>query len=138
MGAAQNFEPPFYMEEGSKGKAVDLVLLFLFHWKKQQDSRKATGIVLNGNYTGRGLALMCEYQKAHRLDDDGGVGPKTRKQMCDDGFNFVARAKALGHGGGITAFAQPDGKILFWGPKIPPTPDEIAARADFEQAHAGK
>lgn len=105
------FDPPPYMEKGSEGPVVNIVLQFLMAWAKK-NRMGHTGIALDGKLGPIGIRWIKTYQRENGLQADGGWGPKTRDQAKKDGFDFVATAKAQGEV--LTAFVQPDGTTLHW------------------------
>ncbi len=113
---------PAYMEKGSEGPAVNLVLAFLIGWARGH----AQDIHCDGVYGEVGVRWAKEFQGAHAtlgLEPDGGIGPKTRGVMKDQyGFDFEAAARSTG---GTTIFVQQDGTTKEWSPGA----EEAARRA---------
>lgn len=108
--------PPIYMEKGSEGPAVDLVLEFLERWCLGNGITEH-GIVVDGVYGNVAVSRMKQYQADRNISRDGGCGPKTRMEMArEDGFFFTAAAQELKKG--VTEFVQPDGESLFWNPSM--------------------
>lgn len=115
-------EFPQYMEKGSRGPAVNLVLEFLQGWGRGQ-GRLFKSIKGDCHYGNMGAACAMEFQRAHGgLEPDGGWGPKTRAVAKEEyGFDFEEAAR---HSGGTTIFVQPDGTEVAWSPEAA---DEVAA-----------
>lgn len=104
-------EFPAFMEIGSRGVAVNLILAFLVGWAAGRPWENH-GVVCDAEYGERGVGLMKVFQANQHLEADGGFGPTTRAFIKQKyGFDFEAIARATGGG---TVFIQPDGRRLLW------------------------
>ena len=120
------YEPPPYLERGSKGPIVDKLLVFLTQWAKK-NRRGETGIVEDGVLGNKGVHWLTEYQKASGLEPDGGCGPQTRAQLLKDGFDFNEEAQNTD--GKVSGYVQLDGTTLYWVSGIQATEDvDLALR----------
>lgn len=129
------FDPPLYMERGSKGPVVDKVLTFLDRWANENDLGP-TDIKTDGLYGKVGFIWAQAFQREMGIDDDGGFGPQTREAAFKyDDFDFVKEAKDTGDE--LTAFVQPDGQVLYWGLCIVATPDKEVALSNLRRIHHG-
>ena len=131
------FAPPPYLQPGSEGPAVNVLLKFLVGWAAE-NGQTSTGIELDGEYGTVGIGWMGIYQASHDIDPDGACGPESRRTMQEcDGFDFEQTLMDRGEELGITKFVQLDGTDLYWGPGIEPQEDEQAARSFFYKAWHG-
>jgi hypothetical protein len=104
-------EFPQYMELGSRGPAVNLVLALLLGWAKVWGIFDH-GVVCDGVYRARSATLMKKFQELNDLESDGGCGPETRKWLKEAfGFDLELAARTSG---GDTSFVQPDGEEQIW------------------------
>ncbi|MDE1945188.1 MAG: hypothetical protein KGI03_02840 [Patescibacteria group bacterium] len=70
----------------------------------------------DAHYGATAVEGMRLYQAWASLEMDGGFGPATRTTMREDGYDFVADAKAL-ETTEVTVFIQPDGQYRqYWRP----------------------
>lgn len=127
------FPPPPYMEEGSRGKAVDLLLQFLKDWAAKTN-RDASAIVLDQHFGKTGVSWLKTFQVVTGLDPDGGFGPKTRAKAKEFGFDFEEEVQKLDS---INHFVQPGGEVLYWSSAIAATPDHAGATNRHRQAWHG-
>ena len=107
-------EFPKYMEKGSRGPAVNIILLILVVYAREVEDMSLHRIECDSVLGDNGVFWVKSFQKAHNLEADGGVGPDTRtflKERYHLDFEAVARAS-----GGITVFVQPDGREIHWSP----------------------
>ncbi|HEY4520478.1 MAG TPA: hypothetical protein VJJ72_01600 [Candidatus Paceibacterota bacterium] len=101
-----SLEIPPYLEKGSRGPAINILLVWLKGFFRAPD------IVCDSVYGDVGAGYVKRLQGQHGLDPDGGVGPKTRRMLKEDyGFDFESVASNTG---GASMFVQPDGKVLVW------------------------
>ncbi len=135
----QNYDPPLYLEEGSRGPAINLLLTFLQDWAKERGYSNTFFPPINGTYDGLALQMMKWYQETYSLDVDGGCGPQTRQHMLEHhGFNLAGCMKAIGAGDmTLTKFVQPPHEQhpeLFWAADIEPDPNEHLAQKALDNA----
>jgi hypothetical protein len=120
-------EFPRYMEKGSRGPAVNLILAFLIGWGRGD----IKDVVPDADYGEKGAGHMKRFQTSHGLDADGGCGPETRSFLLNRyGFDFEAAAQATG---GTTVFVQDDGTEISWSPE----PDDGLETDDVAIEHVG-
>ncbi len=106
MAVINGFTPPPYMEVGSKGPHVDPWLEFLI------ERGFGEGILVDGEFGETGSKRNADFQAAHGLKVEGGVGPEMRAYAKDKlGFDFEAKCRSIR---GVTAFRQPDGTDVNW------------------------
>ena len=117
-------EFPQYMEQGSKGPAVNLVLVALaVYVAMSNDSGEFSGIEFDGVYGETGVRWMKDFQKINDLEVDGGFGPTTRACMKEKyGFDFEQAAIFTG---GTTVFVQTNGEEIEWSPEFAESADSI-------------
>jgi hypothetical protein len=109
---------PQYMEKGSHGPAVDLVLKYLAFLAKIRGVGDQTlpKIEIDGDYGNAGVAHMERLQRDLGLEPDGGFGPETRDRLKEvTGTDFEAACLNL-EDDLETFFMQPDGKVIRWKP----------------------
>lgn len=107
---------PQYMQKGSRGPAVNLILIALAVWAEFKGGGKhELAIVCDGEYGETAAAVMMAFQKSRGLEPDGHFGPSTRSVfLADFGFHFESVARSTG---GTTIFVQPDGTEIAWSPE---------------------
>ena len=106
---------PLYMQEGSTGPLVDLLLIFLAGY--QLGTRGHTDVIPDGVCGLKGVAALQEFQADHDLQADGGFGPETRRYLTEAyalNFDVIAAGSRA-----ATIFRQPDGSELMWPPRTP-------------------
>ena len=109
-------EIPTYMEKGSKGPAVVVLLSFLNGWALSWgEGGLPEGFQIGDELDMDAMTLVAQYQEDNGLDVDGGCGPQMRTDMTERGFNFEAAARAAG---GATKFVQLDGSYILWAPNF--------------------
>jgi len=107
---------PLYMEKGSTGTMVNMVLAILVGWERGC-SDEERGVICDGVLGDHGVDLVKDFQGYYGLDAHGGVGPDTRGVLHEEfDFNFVEVARTSG---GSTTFVQPDGSKIVWPPPPP-------------------
>ena len=106
---------PDYLEEGSSGTAVNILLAYVKGWAAAQTLPMESWecfleLRCDGTLGPIGMKCVAIYQRRKGLEVAGGCGPQMRVRMQEDGFNFeeaVATAK------GQSTFVQPDGAHEF-------------------------
>ncbi|OHA19813.1 MAG: hypothetical protein A3C08_01815 [Candidatus Taylorbacteria bacterium RIFCSPHIGHO2_02_FULL_47_18] len=126
--------PPPFLENGSTGKVVNNLLIFLKDWA-QKNNKGDDGIEIDGVLGPTGIKWLQEYQKANGLIADGGCGPETRKTMKKrDGFDFDQAATLVDS---ISEYIQPNGDKLYWVAGIEETTDREVAERRFWRSRRG-
>ncbi|MGC9598949.1 MAG: peptidoglycan-binding protein [Minisyncoccia bacterium] len=101
---------PKYMERGSHGPIVQLVIVFLL------GAGCGKGLVADGMYGDVAVANMQAWQRANGISDDGGCGPETRNCMKERwGFDLELASRYL-LADAPTVFFQPEGGWIRWHP----------------------
>ncbi|MBU6321386.1 hypothetical protein KGO04_02475 [Patescibacteria group bacterium] len=105
------------MELDSRGPACNLPIRYLKDWLPKRGYRAlADRLEEDAHYGATAVEGMRLYQAWASLEMDGGFGPATRTTMREDGYDFVADAKAL-ETTEVTVFIQPDGQYRqYWRP----------------------
>jgi peptidoglycan hydrolase-like protein with peptidoglycan-binding domain len=102
---------PNFMECGTSGPVVNAWLLALKVWSRGRNMQ-FTGLVFDGIFGSRGVALTKIFQQCEGLFADGGVGPVTRAKFQEvTGVSFEELANAFP---GTTIFVQPDSSEVSW------------------------
>jgi hypothetical protein len=123
MEVVQHVSPenfPRYMEKGSQGPAVNVLLISLAAWARFYRSISGrehlpSAIVPDCRLGDVGVAWLKIFQEACGTQPDGGFGPVTRIYFDTFfGFGFEAAARATG---GTTVFVQPNQDMLAWSPE---------------------
>ncbi len=109
---------PSYMEKGSQGPAVDIVLKFLTFLTmiRGECGQGLPKIEIDGDYGGTAVAHMKRLQQDLGLEPDGGFGPETRdrlREVADLDFTTACLSMLKN---GPTVFVQPDGTQITWSP----------------------
>lgn len=113
----RKFPMPDYMQPGSRGPVVNLLLAFLDP-EARAGQAGSTGIVLDGEFGKIGEREMKRWQTAHGISPDGGCGPETRAAMKEAGFDLDAAAHKMPLKAGVSKFVQVDGTTLYWAPFV--------------------
>lgn len=101
---------PGFMNKGSEGPGVDLVILFLISWAKKGEHFGETGLVADGIFGETACRWLKAYQTVNGIPvAETGVGPKTREQMKVDDFDFEERLAEIGDPSESTLFCRDDG-----------------------------
>lgn len=133
MTATFKTDPPLFMEEGSRGPVVDLVIEFLITWAGRHGHNEHR-LIVNGVYDENVVHWMQRFQIERDIEVASGCGSEVREAMRGLGFDFGAEAKRVGPR--LTVFVQPGPlPILYWGPGIEPQHDKTIAEKLLAVAH---
>lgn len=102
---------PEYMEKGSKGPAVNVLLVFLMAWSHGLASHE---LKCDDELGDTGMKWLGFFQDQHGLERKGGCGPDTRAKILEKyGIDFDDLVRRTARS---TSFVQPDGEVISWHP----------------------
>jgi hypothetical protein len=132
----RKFPMPEFMQPGSKGPVVNLLLKYLDP-KATEHVPGPTGIVLDGEFGPTGTREMIAWQEKQGITADGGCGPETRKALKRAGFDLDEAAHGMPLDADITAFVQLSGTILYWVPHVLASRNLSEVQHGFRQSRRG-
>ena len=138
MTRNSNHDPiPPFRGPGSVGPVIKILQRFL---NDRADQLGTARIVVDGVHAGPSVDLLMLWQRAMRIDDDGGYGPQSHKcAKSRYGFDLDAEAqKPLSTTeDALTTFVQPN-SILYWARGIGgPKTNLVLAQSIFHRTRHG-